>query len=113
MSEQVRSAITILRRKQVESRTGLSRSSIYAMMAKSHFPKNVSLGGGRSVGWIESEIDQWLERLTVKTMRDELQQSGNPDGFGSDQSRRPHHDGHLLEHGIVEARRSRSSGSGR
>jgi prophage regulatory protein len=65
MSAHVRSAITILRRKQVESRTGLSRSSIYAMMAKNKFPKPVSLGG-RAVGWIEIQIDQWLESLIVK-----------------------------------------------
>jgi prophage regulatory protein len=65
MSEQIRSTITILRRKQVESRTGLSRSSIYAMMAKGEFPKPVSLGG-RAVGWIENQIDQWLESLIVK-----------------------------------------------
>jgi prophage regulatory protein len=66
MSDQVRPSITILRRKQVESRTGLSRSSIYAMMAKDEFPKAVSLGGGRAVGWIENQIDQWLESLIAK-----------------------------------------------
>ncbi len=66
MSEQVRSAVTILRRKQVESRTGLSRSSIYKMMSEDRFPKPVSLGA-RAVGWIESSIDQWLENLAVKS----------------------------------------------
>ncbi|WP_433963611.1 AlpA family phage regulatory protein [Tunturiibacter gelidiferens] len=67
MSEQVRSSITILRRKQVESRTGLSRSSLYAMMAKGNFPSAVSLGrNSRSVDWIEKQIDEWLESLTVK-----------------------------------------------
>ena len=65
MSEQVRSAITILRRKQVESRTGLSRSSIYKMMSEGTFPKPVSLGA-RAVGWIENQIDQWLESRIVK-----------------------------------------------
>ena len=51
----------ILRRKQVETRTGLSRSTIYARMAENSFPRPVNLGGGRAVGWLESEIDAWLE----------------------------------------------------
>jgi prophage regulatory protein len=65
MSEHVRSTVTILRRKQVESRTDLSRSSIYKMMDEGTFPKQVSLGA-RAVGWIENQIDQWLESRTVK-----------------------------------------------
>lgn len=32
MAAQIQSALTILRRKQVEARTGLSRSSIYARL---------------------------------------------------------------------------------
>ena len=55
----------IARRKQVESRTGLSRSSIYAGMAAGTFPKPIRLGA-QSVGWLESEIDAWLhERIAA------------------------------------------------
>ena len=50
----------ILRRPEVESRTGLSRSTIYAMMAEGLFPKPVRLGK-RAVGWTDSTIDEWLE----------------------------------------------------
>ncbi len=50
----------ILRRKQVEARTGLSRSTIYARMAEGSFPRPIELGGGRAVGWIESEINEWV-----------------------------------------------------
>lgn len=61
-------APSILRRKQVEARTGLSRSTIYARMRFNPkrpseydptFPKPVSVGA-KAVGWIESEIDAWL-----------------------------------------------------
>jgi len=52
-------ATTILRLPNVKSRTGLSRSSIYLGVAKGTFPAPVSLGA-RAVGWIESEIDDWL-----------------------------------------------------
>lgn len=49
-----------LRRRDVEARTGLSRSTIYAMMTQGTFPKPVRLGA-RAVGWPESEIAAWLE----------------------------------------------------
>lgn len=53
-------ATAILRLPTVKARTGLSRSTIYLRVAEGTFPKPVSLGG-RAVGWIESEIQQWLE----------------------------------------------------
>ena len=51
----------ILRLKEVKAVTGLSRSTIYAEMAKGEFPKQVQLTGNRSVGWHESVIIQWIE----------------------------------------------------
>ncbi len=50
----------VLRIKQVEAATGLSRSTIYAMMSTGTFPKPITLTGNR-VGWIESEVMAWLE----------------------------------------------------
>jgi prophage regulatory protein len=61
MSNQIQQTLSILRRKQVESRTGLSRSTIYARISEGKFPKPIGLGGGRAVGWIEAEIDDWLK----------------------------------------------------
>ncbi|MHA7881569.1 MAG: AlpA family transcriptional regulator [Saccharospirillum sp.] len=52
----------ILRIKDVMSRTGLARSTIYKHIDLGTFPKPVSLGG-RAVGWVESEIDGWIETL--------------------------------------------------
>lgn len=53
------SSIRILRLKQVIEITGLSRSTIYAYMGDGFFPKQILLGV-RSVGWVESDIEQWL-----------------------------------------------------
>jgi prophage regulatory protein len=50
---------TILRLPAVKARTGLSRSTIYLRIASGMFPTPVPLGA-RAVGWIESEIEQWL-----------------------------------------------------
>lgn len=61
MAAQIHPALTILRRKQVEARTGLSRSTIYERIKAGTFPAPVSLGA-KAVGWIESEIDAWLTR---------------------------------------------------
>ena len=52
-------AISILRLREVQARTGLARSTIYQRMAEGRFPKPVSLGG-RAVGWVDSEIHDWL-----------------------------------------------------
>lgn len=69
--------ITILRRKQVEQRTGLSRSSIYARLSHNpkrpgdydqSFPKPVSVGA-KAVGWIESEIESWLSAQIEKSRK--------------------------------------------
>lgn len=51
---------TILRLPAVKARTGLSRSTIYLRISEGRFPRPVSLGG-RAVGWIEAEINDWLD----------------------------------------------------
>jgi prophage regulatory protein len=50
---------TILRLPTVKARTGASRSSIYLWVSEGSFPRPVSLGA-RAVGWIESEVDEWI-----------------------------------------------------
>jgi len=45
----------------VKRSTGLSRGTIYLRITQGTFPKPVSLGG-RAVGWLEAEVQQWLER---------------------------------------------------
>ncbi len=49
----------ILRLPAVKARTGLSRSTIYLRISNDDFPTPISLGG-RAVGWVESDIDDWL-----------------------------------------------------
>jgi len=49
----------ILRRREVQALTGLSRSTIYQYIANGKFPRPVALGP-RAVGWRESDIDRWI-----------------------------------------------------
>ena len=51
----------ILRLPDVKRSTGLSRSTIYLRISQGTFPKPVSLGGC-AVGWLEAEVQQWLQR---------------------------------------------------
>lgn len=75
-------APTILRRNQVEARTGLSRSTIYAKMRPNPkrpgdfdptFPKPIAVGA-RAVGWIEHEIVVWLSAQIKKSRAHEAEQ---------------------------------------
>jgi prophage regulatory protein len=51
----------IIRLPEVKRRTALGRSTIYLRVATDPaFPRPISLGG-RSVGWIETELDAWLQ----------------------------------------------------
>jgi len=56
-----------LRCREVLRRTGLSRATIYRLMARGQFPSQHQLSQGR-VGWSEEEIESWLrQRLEVRT----------------------------------------------
>lgn len=50
----------LIRLNEVITKTGLSRSRIYQYINEDKFPGNVSLGG-RSVAWVESEVEKWIE----------------------------------------------------
>lgn len=55
-----------LRRPAVQELTGLSRSTIYNLMAKGAFPRPIKLTG-KAVAWPEGAIERWLEGRAVAT----------------------------------------------
>lgn len=63
----------ILRCHEMTNRIGVSRSTIYDWMKPesprfdSSFPKPVKLGKS-SVGWIESDLNRWLELRIQKSL---------------------------------------------
>lgn len=65
-------SIVMLKRKQVETVTGLSRSSIYSKMETGTFPTPIKLSE-RSVGWLESEVQEWLQNRVVETRQGGIQ----------------------------------------
>ena len=52
---------SFLRLPAVIKRTGLSRSTVYLRIAEGNFPRSISLGGARAVGWLESDIEDWIK----------------------------------------------------
>ena len=72
MAQTIQREPSILRRKHVETRTGLSRSTIYQYVKDGAFPKPVPLGPS-AVGWLESEVSEWIAER-VKIARDGGQQ---------------------------------------
>ena len=65
MADSNQRELSMLRRKQVQSRTGLARRTIYQYIQDGTFPRPVPLGP-RAVGWIESEVNDWIvERVRI------------------------------------------------
>jgi prophage regulatory protein len=54
----------ILRLPEVLERTGLSRSTIYARIKSGHLIPPIKLGP-RAVGWLSSDIDEFISSLVT------------------------------------------------
>ena len=50
----------LLRRREVERITGMSRASIYRLMQRGEFPRPVKVGS-TAVRWKESDLTAWIE----------------------------------------------------
>jgi prophage regulatory protein len=57
--------VIFLRLPEVKALTGLSKSSLYALIRERSFPAPVRLGA-RAVAWVKSEVRQWaVERVNA------------------------------------------------
>ncbi|CAH1561503.1 helix-turn-helix transcriptional regulator [Vibrio owensii] len=55
-----------LRLQEVKEKTGLSKSAIYSKIKEGEFPASVPIGS-RTVAWIDSDVEKWLEwRVQVR-----------------------------------------------
>lgn len=54
----------LLRRKEVERETGLSRPTIYRQIAAGKFPRPRRIGV-QAVAWLSSDIEEWKRQLPV------------------------------------------------
>ncbi|WP_163336013.1 AlpA family transcriptional regulator [Desulfopila sp. IMCC35008] len=51
----------IIRLPEVTRVTGICKTNIYELIKKNKFPKQINLGA-RSVGWVESEVKEWIQQ---------------------------------------------------
>ena len=59
----------LIKRPEVEARTGKSRTALYAAVRAGTFPAPVEIGPN-SVAWVESEVDAWIEqRIATRGQR--------------------------------------------
>ena len=68
-------SLRVIRIETLCEKLQLSRSWIYQQVALDQFPRPISLGT-RAVGWLEHEIDQWVEDRT-KASRLNAEESQN------------------------------------
>ncbi|MDA9885599.1 AlpA family phage regulatory protein [Burkholderiaceae bacterium] len=63
------SQVQVVRHKAVCQKLQISSAKLFDMVARSQFPKPFALiPGGRAVGWLESDVDQWvLDRKATLT----------------------------------------------
>ncbi|NND82508.1 MAG: AlpA family phage regulatory protein [Gammaproteobacteria bacterium] len=57
---------SIIRLKDAVKKTGISRSSIYLYCKAGTFPQPIKLGE-RSIGFVESEIEEWIEERIAES----------------------------------------------
>ena len=54
----------IIRKPELFSRLGLSDATIWRMEKSGKFPRRIQIGG-KAVGWIDAEIDNWLSQKSA------------------------------------------------
>lgn len=60
--------LRMLRRRELEKKTGLSATSIYMLEKQGRFPQHTMLTP-RCAVWVESEVDSWLaERIAERSV---------------------------------------------
>ena len=70
------SALRIIRMKELVSKVGYARSTIYALIKEGRFPKPFKLvPNGRANGWLEETINEWIDHR-----KSDLQYEDNGNG---------------------------------
>ena len=61
----------VLREKERQRRTGISRMQAWRLEQVGRFPKRIQLGEN-SVGWISEEVDDWIAQRAAERDREVL-----------------------------------------
>jgi prophage regulatory protein len=81
MSKEEKENAFIMRRRQVQAVTGLSRSGLYLQVANRTFPGQFPLGkGARAVGWLSTEVYDWVAKQHAQSHPTSLSSACKPAG---------------------------------
>ncbi|AVJ61472.1 helix-turn-helix transcriptional regulator [Klebsiella variicola] len=59
-------SLSLIRLPEVQRRTGYSKAWLYRLMGEQRFPSAIKIGA-RSIAFIESEIDEWINQRIVES----------------------------------------------
>ncbi|WP_318629371.1 helix-turn-helix transcriptional regulator [Klebsiella variicola] len=62
-------SLNFIRLSEVQRRTGYSKAWLYRLMSQKKFPSSVKIGS-RSIAFIESEIDEWINQRIAESRGD-------------------------------------------
>jgi prophage regulatory protein len=63
--------VQVVRHAQVRKKLQVSSAKLFDMIARAQFPKPFQLiPGGRAVGWLEQDVDQWIIDRKENVLRD-------------------------------------------
>ncbi|HDU7917437.1 TPA: AlpA family transcriptional regulator [Serratia marcescens] len=57
---------SLIRFAEVQKRTGYSKAWLYRLMSQQRFPAAIKIGA-RSIAFIESEIDEWINQRIAES----------------------------------------------
>lgn len=57
--------------KEAVKRTGLGRSTIYAMLKRQEFPRPVRIGRLTRIGFVEAEVETWIAEQVQASRSDD------------------------------------------
>jgi prophage regulatory protein len=56
----------LLRMHECEHRTGLKKSTLYALIQKGQFPAPIQVPGVRASVWVEAKVDAWVTDVCAR-----------------------------------------------
>lgn len=57
---------SLIRLSEVQRRTGYSKAWIYRLLKENRFPQSIKIGS-RSIAFVESEVDDWINQRIVES----------------------------------------------